>query len=219
MRSRPILMSALMVRALFDGRKTQTRRPVRNVNAQDHPFVGTFDVRGGLPLVVFSDAPNDQVISRIEAKCPYGQPGDLLWVRETTAFWWSGGKATSVLGYRADVNDPHGDGFGCDDPWWLSCDWTPSIHTYRWASRLTLELTEMRVERLQDISEADAIAEGTEAVLVPPDGGSAPYVEGYRMIWESINGPASWEANPWVWCLSFRVHKQNVEDALKRIAR
>ncbi len=82
--------------------------------------------------------------------------------------------------------------------------WRPSIHMPRAASRITLEITGVRVEKLQEISEADAMAEGATPVLVPPDGGSAPHVEGFRVLWESINGAGSWDANPWVWVLEFR---------------
>lgn len=99
------------------------------------------------------------------------------------------------------------------------------IHMPRWASRLTLELTEVRVERLQDISETDAVAEGCDH-NGPCDHarqscedigcfGSNSYRGGYYDLWNSINGDGSWAANPWVWCLSFRVHKQNVDSLLK----
>ena len=80
----------------------------------------------------------------------------------------------------------------------------PSIHMPRWASRITLEITGVRVERLQDIRETDAQAEGAEPLLVPPDGGSTVYTEGYRHLWEQINGPGSWDANPFVWVVEFR---------------
>ncbi|MES1979589.1 MAG: hypothetical protein V4451_16225 [Pseudomonadota bacterium] len=80
----------------------------------------------------------------------------------------------------------------------------PGIHMPRWASRITLEITDVRVERLQDISEADAKAEGCEPLLVPPDGGSYPYVEGYCELWETINGAGSWDENPWVWVVEFK---------------
>jgi hypothetical protein len=81
--------------------------------------------------------------------------------------------------------------------------WRPAIHMPRWASRITLRITEVRVERLHAISEEDAEAEGAEPVLVPPDGGSAPHVEGFREIWERINGADAWDDSPWVWVVRF----------------
>jgi hypothetical protein len=81
--------------------------------------------------------------------------------------------------------------------------WWPSIHMPREFSRISLKITNVKVERLQHISEADAEAEGAEPILVPPDGGGAPHVEGFQALWTSINGAASWEANPWVAVYTF----------------
>jgi hypothetical protein len=81
----------------------------------------------------------------------------------------------------------------------------------RWASRLTLTVTDVRVQRLQDISEEDAIAEGASPVLVPPDGGSAPHVEGFRALWNDLHGPDAWDANPWVSAITFTVHHGNID--------
>jgi hypothetical protein len=86
--------------------------------------------------------------------------------------------------------------------------WRSSIFMPRWASRITLEVTGVRVEQLQDIKERDAEAEGVLPILVPPDGGSAPHVEGFRAVWANIHGPESWDANPWVAVVQFRVMPQ-----------
>lgn len=217
MKARPILMSAPMVRALLDGSKTQTRRIVKDIPW--HEGVNQrFSQLRALHAAGLWQFHGSEDASR-PFRCPYGQPGDLLWVRETTAFWWSKGKPTRVAGYRADVDDPDWDGFGHDDPWWLSFDWTPSIHMPRWASRLTLELTGVRVERLQDISEKDGRAEGME-----PFGfgwrawEGQPHVlharHAYQDCWNSINGFGSWNENPWVWVLTFKVHRCNVDQLI-----
>lgn len=137
---------------------------------------------------------------RIES-CPYGVAGDRLWVRET----W-GGDDCCGYAYRADHPDwPHfeGDGEQPDSPW------RPSIFMPRKASRITLKLTGVRVERLQDISEEDAQAEGVECgVGLPPYKGQPyppSYVRSFSRLWDEINGKrAPWSINPWIWCLTFR---------------
>ena len=205
MNSRPILFSAPMVRALLDGRKTQTRRvfkPERMTWDAKGRYT-THAMRGGEVVMTGSGPflPNDWL-----HYCPYGQPSDRLWVRET----WSDNSATHVPGinqrvyYRADY--PEGS-------YKSVLHWHPSIHMPRWASRITLEITGVRVERLQDISEADAIAEGVSydpgeggTYWVPGLGCSSDTATGsYRLLWESINGPGSWGANPWVWLVEFNV--------------
>ena len=144
-----------------------------------------------------------------QCRFPYGQPGDRLWVREA----WSRDEEDGSLFYRADV----GTGNEADD-WQRNIDdgasgyrWKPSIHMFRWASRITLEVTAVRVERLQDISEADAQAEGADEAPTPmglmystPAVMRTRYREGFAALWESINGPNSWDANPWVWVVEFR---------------
>ena len=134
-----------------------------------------------------------------ERPLPYGKPGDRLWVRET---WHDASSSLhSCALYRADGIDLHWD------------KWTPSIHMPRWASRITLEITSVRVERLQDISEADALAEGIPSIDTPgawtlpiPANPNLPaiYLGAFCKLWESINGPGSWAANPWVWAIEFR---------------
>lgn len=212
MTDRPILFSAPMVRALLSGHKTQTRRvlkPPRGAAGRYtlcHPQPDT-----EVASVWWHDGDPDGGAAR--QLCPYGQPGDRLWVRET----WSAPHVWEALGSPPKEISP-------DEPIWYWADgnptdgdWMrpkPSIHMPRWASRLTLKITEVRVERLQDISSADAKAEGAEPIHLQPGGtegdpseGRISYVEGYRKLWESINGKGSWDANPWVWALTFEVEQ------------
>ena len=163
-----------MVRAILDGRKTVTRRIVK---ARDLEWM---DVHQGL-----REPDNAE-------RCPYGQPGgDRLWVRET----WAAPHAYDHLPPRLIPQDARIHYAATEDRGGLL--WRPSIHMPRWASRITLEITGVRVERLQDISEADAISEGTPF----PCGG---WVGGYQKLWESIPGPGSWDLNPWVWVVEFK---------------
>ena len=155
------------------------------------------------------------------AGCPHGQPGDRLWVRESWSpdppdvdGWgytaWAGCREGRIAGVPERFRHPRFCNYAAD---WLHgpiC-WTPSIHMPRWASRITLEITSVRVERLQDISEANALAEG---IVRQPDGGygladTTHYHftdprQSYFSLWEAINGAGSVEANPWVWAVQFR---------------
>lgn len=177
MKERPILMSAPMVRATLDGTKTQTRRVAKK--PVKHPDLGNLYAPGALVL----EREPQHVIDRC---CPYGQPGDHLWVREAWAFHPDYPERTRRVIYRADRGVEH------------DVDrWRPSIHMPRWASRTTLEIHGVRIERLQDISEADAKAEG-----MPELTGINP-VRWYAELWETINGAGSWAANPWVWVVEF----------------
>lgn len=184
-KERPILMSAPNVRPTMDGSKTQTRRVFKAKNGSLWPNP--------------NDLPGMRQILR---NCPYGQPGDRLWVREA----WSThacfdhlppSKCPKSIHYWADGEIQTGKA-------------RPSIHMPRWASRITLEITGVRVERLQDISEADAIAEGIDPkqanktlLSIGAKTISGPVAE-YSALWESINGADSWNANPWVWVIEFR---------------
>lgn len=200
MKERPILFNAPMVRALLAGTKTQTRRickpqPYGNGFMVGHelvchndylpPSVMLMDVGKGKNQYTTSDAEG------WESDCPYGAPGDSLWVRETFARY-------NIEAHRHDwayAATPAAD-------WPKDGRWRPSIHMPRAASRITLEVTGVRVERLQKISEADALAEGARLHTdKDPDYGYAGW---YRALWESINGPESWAANPWVWVVEFK---------------
>lgn len=227
---RPILFSAPMVRALLAGTKTQTRRLV-NGTVEDvaQPFWW-----GARRVVHRPKCVRDlcEQVDSYETACggwdctadgrtersPYGQPGDHLWVKETFGRLTGNGIRTV---YRADDDPPKGrDGSPVE-----GMRWTPSIFMPRALSRITLELTSVRVERLQAISEADAAAEG----IIPGDGSwvtvdgeahqrriggwyigpddwsghNAP-THAYRELWDEINGRGAWAENPWVWVLGFR---------------
>jgi hypothetical protein len=235
MKERPILFRGPMVKAILDGTKTQTRRivkpqPWKEGQYKGHPkgidkafFREDHDEWWFTPKDVREYDPSPYSVMCL--KCPYGKPGDRLWVRES--FWQSG--------FTANAAHPES---GCNDPVWIWGEKTafdlertpmgwrkrPSIHMPRWASRINLEVTEVRVERLQDISEEDALSEGIQrgdgkwhtishsAQLHDVHGF---YVEGshirhnapthaFRHLWESVNGPGSWDANPWLWVVTFK---------------
>jgi hypothetical protein len=223
-RKRPILFSAPMVRALLDGSKTQTRRVVKPQPAHDQIMPREWSkVTRHNPNAIYGDGlgwvATDKSGNPHEFRCPYGQPGDQLWVRESfaprTLGAWPILETAMQPIYRADG----------DRPEWKNI-WKPSIHMPRWASRITLEITSVRVERLQGISEADAKAEGIKRGANFPGWYRGPLLgdsaglqqaggrEGkiptafprlaYRSLWEQINGPGSWDANPWVWAVEFK---------------
>jgi hypothetical protein len=205
MTSRPILFSAPMVRAILSGAKSQTRRLLKPQPLGGAPELLQHLVAHGHHRWA-TDEPDEDLIW----KCPYGQPGDRLWVREAfihepADYVWEASvsipcRPASTV-YRADhEGDTRGAG------------WTPSIHMPRALSRITLEITDVRVERLQDISEADAMAEGSREWAAEQDTPARDIPCGetrmvYRQLWESINGPGSWDANPWVWVVAFDLVK------------
>jgi hypothetical protein len=209
MKERPILFSAPMVRAILAGTKTQTRRVVNLPADAKHvcywaPPSGRSESGYADPGVNYwTPDPAGETDSNHLNPCPYGQPGDRLWVREAfmhepADYCWEASvsipcRPASTV-YRADYPESKpGEG------------WKPSIHMPRHLSRILLEVTSVRVERLQDISEADAVAEGvdfaghTDEIMhdYSPD-------ERFSMLWESINGAGSWNENPWVWVIEFR---------------
>lgn len=200
MKERPILFSAPMVRAILEGRKTQTRRVVKKLLPLD---VMASELQEHYDALRWEEAGNF-----LTPPCPYGQRGDRLWVRETFEKIPILGDDDEIIHdilYRADMED--GD---------AALDrWTPSIHMPRWASRITLEITDVRVERLRDISEVDAVAEGCGKSIGgmfcggPHKAHGAPTQhntakEAYAHLWETINGQDSWAENPWVWVVSFK---------------
>lgn len=211
MTERPILFSGAMVRALLAGTKTQTRRVVKPEGAHHlFQFRGTTAAAGAdEPTGEWGWCGSERVVNK-HIHCPYGKPGDRLWVRETFQRFTDDGE---VL-YKADRA-----GFEAMNELkrneCIEAFWRPSIHMPRAASRITLEITSVRVERLQDISESDAMAEGTTPITDPCDhvrrtcadvgcSGPQPYRTGFRALWREINGPDSWDANPWVWVVEFR---------------
>ncbi|WP_434773722.1 hypothetical protein [Pantoea agglomerans] len=221
MRERPIIFNADMIRAVLDGRKTQTRRIMR-----EQPEVIPKEDEFGQPgfWIPFNAGKTMVRNEDMYIACPFGLKGDRLWVRETWsvvshAFDDDGlmidyvpdrpakavhekpfgrGYYSGHAIYAADGGFTWGDDDGCVDG--RSC-WKPSIHMPRWASRITLEITGVRVERLQSISEEDAKAEGvkTECSVI----GDKHFL-GFRCLWKSIYGDDSWQVNPWVWVVEFK---------------
>ena len=203
MKERPILFSAPMVRALLAGTKTQTRR--------------VFKAKNGGVWPNKNDLPGMQQIMR---SCPYGQPGDRLWVRENFDFLPAGGpdepQACEIVYWVTGSREPRECPHDYNPMIYGREKIRPSIHMPRWASRITLEITSVRVERLQDISEKDCWAEGIEEVMHDFDDASqcdmakrlGCCIEDakplYAQLWEHINGQGSWDANPWVWVIEFK---------------
>lgn len=198
MRERPILMSAPMVRAILDGRKTQARRAVK----PQHPKCDRI-----------ADHDEDHVLfmssegTPCRAGNPYGAPGDRLWVREA----W---KPHSLYAHLKPSEIPHSRIFyRADDAYAPSnTKWWPSIHMPRWASRITLRITDVRVERLNEISEADAEAEGIREPSLGDEvwfgflglpRATCPAKTAFAGLWADVNGAQSWAANPWVWVVAF----------------
>jgi len=216
MKERPILFSAEMMRAILDGRKTQTRRPVKpqpdpkrikepvNVDGQwcwrngwDGSLDGKFD-------------------------CPYGVPGDRLWVRETWCYATESLGVCPATAYRADgavkyhkfedATIPDGtEMFNAMHSDWPDnvTRWRPSIHMPRWASRVTLEITDVRVESIQDISDDDCVAEGVDRNPKSDDGRitcGRPLGTFIDCVWNPIYADKGmgWDANPWVWVIEFK---------------
>lgn len=227
-KERPILFSAPMVRAILDGRKTQTRRIVKPqpIPHGTSSYGGTrsgwkwkpdtlnrgwndddADPYNTRPLAIASAA--------MSCECPYGQPEERLWVKETFSYdptpreqlpasdkWRPYVLMHGLVMYRAT------------DGW--NGPWNPSIYMPRAASRITLEIVNVRADRLQEISEEDALAEGvvcrrycerpflTGALNARFSGETQTATSAYRELWETINGPGSWHANPWVWVITFK---------------
>jgi hypothetical protein len=217
-RERPILFSSPMVRALLGGSKTQTRRVVKPEGAHDlFQFRGTTAAAGAdEPTGEWGWCGSPRVVTR-HIRCPYGKPGDRLWVRETSAAIELPDGLDGVR-YSADETfQPIENTSEAADRWLQMNHYAgkrsakvPAIHMPRWASRIMLEVTGVRVERLQDISASDALAEG----IVETHGGfglpageyyhAADPRESYWSLFESINDPGSVAANPWLWVMEFR---------------
>jgi len=218
MKERAIIFNAEMVRAVLEGRKTQTRR-IMKVQPESAEFESRFIIYSTKPSEIGKwcwAEPGVFVNPRRSAlfSCPFGAVGDRLWVRET----WAdvNHEGCPAVAYRADgevrdLNEDDGEENDHNLEKYLFANWypdlisgtegrwTPSIHMPRWASRITLEITGVRVERLQDISEADCAAEGL----------GSPFLRDYKKpkfaaLWQSIYGEESWQANPWVWVIEFK---------------
>jgi hypothetical protein len=184
-KERPIIFSTDMVSAILGGRKTMTRRIYKNA-----------DPKLDLWAIFKHSAPY------ILSQCPYGKPSDKLWVRET---WCddlvADGEGDPLITFKADFPE-------------LTGVWKPSIHMPKAAARIWLEVTDVRVERLQDLKKQEALAEGVyyshsfEGYTTNDDASffhSSDPITVFRRLWTSLNGPDSWYANPWVWVISFKV--------------
>ncbi|EBN0009906.1 hypothetical protein F2V30_18825 [Salmonella enterica subsp. enterica] len=197
MKERGMIFNGEMVRAILEGRKTQTRRPIKWKQTRFTEIAERDD--GSLwPWAEDCERGGD-----IWFTCPFGEVGDRIWVRETFRVH---SRATDVatLVYRASVRNSWTEQTHrvpvavCNKPATPE-KWTPSIHMPRWSSRITLEITDVRVERLNSITESDAEAEG-----VTDTGFGDLLVDGFRYLWKSIYGDDSWQANPWVWVIEFK---------------
>jgi hypothetical protein len=207
-KERPILFSAPMVRAILDGRKTVTRRAVK-IQPRSKGDIGSYGK--AQPFIRNPD------VTKPNPECPYGRPGDRLWLREThfindyrEAKVPESDRAETEIGYRADP-------LPCWEGEESEISWRPSIFMPRWASRILLEITDVHVERLQDISDSqiesegldlNALADGQDRYDMCHAGSGAegrPTLRtAWRDLWQSINGPGSWDANPWVWVVEFK---------------
>lgn len=186
MKERPILFSAEMVRAIMEGWKTQTRRIVKHQGKGETDEILYFDTTFG---------------------CQFGNPGDRLWVRETFSalqpYYGPSDEIPDWINYvyRADFSEDA-------DPEQWGGKWTPSIFMPREASRIILEITGLRVERLHEITYEDAKAEGMETVYIEYPKGKERIVtdprDNFAQLWENINGPGAWDLNPWVWVIEFK---------------
>lgn len=224
-KERPILFNGAMVRALLDGSKTQTRRVVKP--APEMVTDRKIEPWEGDPAALLN------LLEQSGRRCPYGQPGDRLWVRETWGVvsnawdgdgnlvdWVPDRPATAIADmpfgqgyysghaiYAADgSHEWAGDDDGGGEP---RSAWHPSIHMPRAASRILLEIVSVRVERLQEIGDVDSRAEGVTIEDRHMGGYCAgqflpPSVRAYRELWEGINGASAWNANPWVWVVEFK---------------
>ncbi|HGP4154511.1 TPA: hypothetical protein ACLMQJ_002726 [Yersinia enterocolitica] len=215
MNEKPILFNSEMVNAILSGRKTQTRRIISEKTL--HLF-GVAASAGECHLIEMCDQRSQSFYAEF---CPLGKPGDQLWVREAFA---TGLCTKSTLAYRATHKTED-----LEEGWGETIKWTPSIHMPRWASRINLLITSVRVERLNDISEQDAMAEGITAkeVIIETryeggghveitaerfffvggdDEGYESAEEAFAELWDSIYGQKegeNWQANPWVWVIEF----------------
>ncbi len=223
MTERGMIFNAEMVRALLDGRKTQTRRNVKGTDGAVK-FCKEWDINGEEIFVVLGEKDHTGMNPVLGAiSCPFGGVGDRIWVRETARCEWQRGdfkNAAFETGVTYKANGERQTFSSAEQHKTFprrshaangDRAWHPSIHMPRWASRITLEITDVRVERLNAISQEDAQAEGMELTgwrptySDPDSGGEAmtPY-DNFAELWSSIYGDESWKANPWVWVISFK---------------
>lgn len=207
-KERPILFSGPMVRSILEGRKTVTRRIAKPVK---HPDLGNIYTPGALVL-------ENEPQHVIDRACPYGQPGDRLWVRESLRldpeyghYYAAGGRHGETV-YLCSLFDDEDKQTGPSYDGLLPERSVPSIHLHRRYSRILLEITAVRVERLQDISGDQSEAEGVDAAMCRQFLETSPsrheckeaVIHGFSGLWASINGSDNWAANPWVWVVEFK---------------
>lgn len=203
MKERPILFSSEMVRAILEGRKTQTRRAMKR---QPECKGALLKTPGGEMHHIWPHQAEDGRMVDYFCKCPYGLPGDRLWVRETWDFVvWDSASVLVLYGADGGQSRPLCYPKGWNPMMYNYERWRPSIYMPRWASRIELEITNIRVERVKEISNADARAEGVG--WWQPVGGEKDYRLEYSMLWNRINAKRGygWASNPWVWVIEFRV--------------
>lgn len=239
MADRPILFSAPMVRALLEGHKTQTRRIIKPQPDSSVTSVGVLSCSGVWSWL--SGDPRDIDTWAFEGEFHVGyRPGDRLWVKETwhAESWYDRHSPKRRAELVEQLGAPHvwyPAGYLLETPYQrrvtqvcaldLDAQWSKgqkrvSIHMPRWASRITLTVTDVRVERLQDISKGDAISEGIEWLgealwrnYAYPSNlrGTSSAVVSYKTLWDSINGSGAWDSNPWVVAVSFDVRRGNID--------
>ncbi|HBR4224646.1 TPA: morphogenetic protein [Klebsiella pneumoniae] len=222
MKERGMIFNGEMVRALLSGRKTQTRREVK-LNLDIACLATTYDWATSLAANHYQGLTEEQIQQKAESLrgvihpvilangqmvsiiCPHGKPGDRIWVRETWARY-NIDQNSHDIAYRATT----------PEDWPEEGYWRPSIHMPRWASRILLEITDVRVERLNAISEEDAEAEGIDMealydsqdcydCIADHNMTGRPTVTGaFKYLWESIYGEEGWKSNPWVWVIEFK---------------
>lgn len=210
---RPILFKPEMVKAILEGRKTQTRRIVKLQDLRRNPdndpwykqYIWSWRVDSGL----WTDHTHESLI----AKCPHGKAGDTLWVRET---WGVGCRPHQIHGwvdgieYFADLGEYDQLPLRVvnqDLSKWEGKGWRPSIHMFRWMSRIDLEITNVRVERVQDVTEEDATAEGCQPFSLGEGDIPTTAKWSFEILWNKINEPRGfgWDVNPWVWVIEFKI--------------
>lgn len=220
MKERPMIFNAEMVRAILDGRKTQTRRIVKGVPSSHnfHGWVMSSTSAKDEGKACWAVGKSPLLNHPIRMRCPFGEVGDRIWVRETWADVNHAG--CPAVAYRADsevrdLNEEDGDEQDpnlekyCFANWYPDLisgtegNWTPSIHMPRWASRITLEITGVRVERLASISTGDAQAKGYPAERAE-NGGNLDAWLWFRDLWDGIYPEQTLKHNPWVWVIEFK---------------
>jgi hypothetical protein len=214
---RPILFTTQMVQAVLDKRKTQTRRPLKIEDPRHHRI----DFENGIVKESTQIAGCWHVVKK--HKCPFGKVGGALWVRETWKPYWDDELFMTVK-YKADdaLSKPE---IACNDDGHKfasmfeheseldndNSKWRPNIHMFRWAARMWLPVINIRIERVQDISEADAKAEGVALSCGEMSSDYPNYKRTFHKLWDSLYGKKagqSWDDNPWVWVADFKVVKK-----------